>query len=80
VVHDTLFETTVTICIILNTAFLAIEHHGMSQELDETLETGNKVSLHMYICVCTCIENACTYVYVHALKMQMLVNKKVLRK
>jgi hypothetical protein len=43
VVHDTLFETTVTICIILNTAFLAIEHHGMSQELDETLETGNKV-------------------------------------
>ena len=38
-----LFETAVTICIILNTAFLAVEHHGMSDELKHVLEIGNKV-------------------------------------
>ena len=37
-----LFESAVTICIILNTAFLAVEHHGMSDELKHVLEIGNK--------------------------------------
>jgi hypothetical protein len=41
--HDMLFESAVTICIILNTAFLAVEHHGMSDELKHVLEIGNKV-------------------------------------
>ena len=43
VAHDMLFESAVTICIILNTAFLAAEHHGMSPELKHVLEIGNKV-------------------------------------
>ena len=43
VTHDMLFESAVTICIILNTAFLAAEHHGMSPELKHVLEIGNKV-------------------------------------
>ena len=38
--HDTLFESAVTVCIILNTVFLAIEHHGMSAELKHVLEIG----------------------------------------
>ena len=38
-----LFESAVTICIILNTAFLAVEHHGMSDDLKHVLEIGNKV-------------------------------------
>ena len=38
-----LFESAVTICIILNTVFLAVEHHGMSAELKHVLEIGNKV-------------------------------------
>ena len=43
VTHDMLFESAVTICIILNNAFLAAEHHGMSRELKHVLEIGNKV-------------------------------------
>lgn len=43
VTHDMLFESAVTVCIILNTAFLAVEHHGMSEELKHVLEIGNKV-------------------------------------
>ena len=33
----------VTLCIILNTVFLAIEHHGMSEDLQYILDLGNKV-------------------------------------
>ena len=46
--HDVLFESAVTVCIILNTAFLAIEHHGMSDELKHILEIGNKVSFKYF--------------------------------
>ena len=43
VTTDMLFESAVTVCIILNTAFLAVEHHGMSDDLKHVLEIGNKV-------------------------------------
>eukprot|EP00095_Tigriopus_kingsejongensis_P011168 maker-scaffold259_size234575-snap-gene-1.15 protein:Tk11168 transcript:maker-scaffold259_size234575-snap-gene-1.15-mRNA-1 annotation:"unnamed protein product" len=43
IVHDMLFDATVTLCIILNTAFLAAEHHGMSEDLKHVLSIGNKV-------------------------------------
>jgi hypothetical protein len=43
IVHDTIFEATVTLCIVLNTAFLAAEHHGMSEDLKYVLDIGNKV-------------------------------------
>lgn len=39
-----LFDSCVTLFIVLNTAFLAAEHHGMSQELKDVLDMGNKVS------------------------------------
>lgn len=42
-VYDTVFDFTVTLCIILNTAFLAVEHHGMSEDLKHVLEIGNQV-------------------------------------
>jgi hypothetical protein len=44
VINDPLFDFVVTLCIILNTVFLAIEHHGMSEDLKHVLDTGNKVS------------------------------------
>ena len=42
-----LFDSCVTLFIVLNTAFLAAEHHGMSQELKDVLDMGNKVSSHL---------------------------------
>ena len=49
-----LFDSCVTLFIVLNTAFLAAEHHGMSQELKDVLDMGNKVSqaalaLHFFL-------------------------------
>lgn len=43
IINDTIFDVMVTICIILNTVFLAIEHHGMSEDLKHVLDLGNKV-------------------------------------
>ena len=43
VVSDPLFDLVVTLCIVLNTIFLAIEHHGMSDDLAHVLTVGNYV-------------------------------------
>lgn len=43
IVRDPLFELAITVCIVLNTMFLAMEHHGMSEEMLKALDIGNKV-------------------------------------
>ena len=47
VINDTFFDVIVTLCIILNTVFLAIEHHGMSEDLQYILDLGNKVNFFL---------------------------------
>ncbi|BES91366.1 Sodium channel [Nesidiocoris tenuis] len=53
VVRDPLFELLITVCILLNTAFLAVEHHGMSQNIKSTLDIGNKVFTCVFTLECT---------------------------
>ncbi|XP_023557966.1 sodium channel protein type 11 subunit alpha [Octodon degus] len=43
VMTDPFTELAVTICIIINTIFLAMEHHKMSEEFGKMLKTGNLV-------------------------------------
>lgn len=43
IVKDPLFELFITLCIVLNTTFLALEHHGMSETVKFVLDFGNKV-------------------------------------
>lgn len=45
IVRDPLFELGITLCIVLNTLFLALEHHGMSENIRQALDIGNKVKL-----------------------------------
>ena len=45
-VSSSVFETSVSLCIVLNTLFLAMEHHGISQGLQQVLQVGNKVGLN----------------------------------
>ncbi|XP_025994823.1 sodium channel protein 60E isoform X2 [Solenopsis invicta] len=52
VVTDPLFELTITVCIILNTCFLAVEHHGMSESVRQTLTIGNKVFTSIFTFEC----------------------------
>ncbi|KAJ8963353.1 hypothetical protein NQ318_018825 [Aromia moschata] len=44
IVRDPLFELAITVCIVLNTMFLAMEHHGMSESVLRALDIGNKAS------------------------------------
>lgn len=46
VVKDPLFELAITLCIVLNTMFLAMEHHGMSENVRQALDIGNKVRIY----------------------------------
>jgi hypothetical protein len=40
---DPFTELAITICIITNTVFLAMEHHHMNEDLQTILKTGNWV-------------------------------------
>lgn len=53
VVKDPLFELAITLCIVLNTLFLALEHHGMSESVRQALDIGNKVKLIFKIINCS---------------------------
>jgi hypothetical protein len=42
---DPFTELAITICIIVNTVFLAMEHHNMDNSLKDILKIGNWVIL-----------------------------------
>lgn len=44
IVMDPFVDLTITICIVLNTLFMAMEHHPMSQTFNRMLSVGNLVS------------------------------------
>lgn len=46
IVRDPLFELFITVCIVLNTMVLALEHHGMSESVLRALDVGNKVRFY----------------------------------
>lgn len=41
---DPFVDLTITICIVLNTLFMAMEHHPMTEEFKSVLTVGNLVS------------------------------------
>ncbi|XP_060529257.1 sodium channel protein 60E-like isoform X2 [Cylas formicarius] len=52
IVKDPLFELAITVCIVLNTMFLALEHHGMSESILRALDIGNKVFTSIFTFEC----------------------------
>ncbi|XP_076443937.1 sodium channel protein 1 brain-like [Babylonia areolata] len=49
IVSDPLFDLFITICIVINTIFLASEHHGMPSELETALNIGNYIFSSVFI-------------------------------
>lgn len=49
IVMDPFVDLAITICIVLNTLFMAMEHHPMTEQFKYVLTVGNLVSL--FICV-----------------------------
>ncbi|XP_050422865.1 LOW QUALITY PROTEIN: sodium channel protein 60E-like [Adelges cooleyi] len=52
VVRDPLFELFIMACIICNTIVLATEHHGMSENVANILDVGNKVFTAIFTVEC----------------------------
>lgn len=47
VVMDPFVDLAITICIVLNTLFMAMEHYPMTAEFDHMLSVGNLVNIHI---------------------------------
>lgn len=45
VVMDPFVDLTITVCIVLNTLFMAMEHYPMTPQFDTALSVGNLASI-----------------------------------
>lgn len=45
IVFDPFVELFITLCIVINTLFMALDHHNMNREIEKVLKTGNYVRL-----------------------------------
>lgn len=45
---DPFVDLAITICIVLNTLFMAMEHYPMTPEFDNMLSVGNLVSIFFF--------------------------------
>lgn len=49
IVMDPFVDLAITICIVLNTMFMAMEHHPMTEEFKNVLAVGNLVSFSVHV-------------------------------
>lgn len=45
IVFDPFVELFITLCIVVNTLFMALDHYDMDKDLEKTLKSGNYVSI-----------------------------------
>lgn len=43
IVFDPFTELFITLCIVINTLFMALDHHNMNREVEKVLKAGNYV-------------------------------------
>lgn len=48
-VFDPFVELFITLCIVVNTLFMALDHHDMNKDMEKALKSGNYVSI---ACLC----------------------------
>lgn len=46
-VFDPFVELFITLCIVVNTLFMALDHHDMDKDMDRVLKSGNYVSIYV---------------------------------
>lgn len=49
IVFDPFVELFITLCIVVNTLFMALDHHDMDKDMERVLKSGNYVSKHPQI-------------------------------
>lgn len=45
IVFDPFVELFITLCIVVNTLFMALDHHDMNPDMERALKSGNYVSI-----------------------------------
>lgn len=45
IVFDPFVELFITLCIVVNTLFMALDHHDMDRDMEKILKRGNYVSI-----------------------------------
>lgn len=45
IVFDPFVELFITLCIVVNTMFMALDHHDMNRDMEKILKRGNYVSI-----------------------------------
>lgn len=48
-VYDAFIELFITLCIVVNTLFMALDHHGMNEEMSRALKMGNYVNFVLFL-------------------------------
>lgn len=48
IVFDPFVELFITLCIVVNTLFMALDHHNMDKDLEKALKSGNYVRRHRF--------------------------------
>lgn len=51
-VYDAFIELFITLCIVVNTLFMALDHHGMNEEMNRALKMGNYVICLFFLVSC----------------------------
>lgn len=52
-VFDPFVELFITLCIVVNTLFMALDHHDMDKDMERALKSGNYVSIHSFFTITT---------------------------
>lgn len=65
IVFDPFVELFITLCIVVNTMFMAMDHHNMNTELEKVLKSGNYVSIKYDILIFINLMNLVTVFYCH---------------
>ena len=68
IVMDPFVDLAITICIVLNTLFMAMEHYPMTPQFEGVLAVGNLVRIQSSCFVAHCT-TAAVFVNFHALKL-----------
>lgn len=51
IVFDPFVELFITLCIVVNTLFMALDHHDMDKDMEKALKSGNYVSILYVLCI-----------------------------
>lgn len=73
IIMDPFSDLTITLCIVLNTLFMAMDHYKMTKEFEEVLNVGNQVRRSCFMCLVSFLQ-LIVFRYVWAMSPRVIFN------